>query len=168
MAKIAKLVAVSLMTRVVVDELATDEEILDAARSQFMEKISTELGENLEFIEDDTECPYGALLSDEPYHKKKNIVERFLRFILPEDALQNYLEEVYDNEECGNDSLDAILSNAWWWHTGGETKNYHVDNMPVGDETDDVYCVINDEDEDEEIGNVTLSSEEAEAMNLQY
>lgn len=65
MVKVAKLVAVSLMTRVVVDESSTDKEILDAARPQFMEKITSELGENLESIEDDTECPYGALFSDE-------------------------------------------------------------------------------------------------------
>ena len=60
MAKIAKLVQVSLMTRVVVDETATDEQILDAARPNFIEKVRTELCENLEDIYDDTECPYGA------------------------------------------------------------------------------------------------------------
>lgn len=58
MAKVAKLVAVSLLTRVIVEDTASDEEILDAACPRFIEKISTELSEHLEYIEDDTECPY--------------------------------------------------------------------------------------------------------------
>lgn len=46
------------MARVVVDESATDKQILDEARPKFIEKVNTELGENLEEIYDDTECPY--------------------------------------------------------------------------------------------------------------
>ncbi len=61
MGKVAKLVAANLMTRVIVDESATDEEIMEAARPHFAEKVATELMENYEFIEDDTECPYGTL-----------------------------------------------------------------------------------------------------------
>ncbi len=60
MAKVAKLVLVGLMTRVVVEENATDEQILDAARPNIIEKVNTELGENLEEITDDIECPYRA------------------------------------------------------------------------------------------------------------
>jgi uncharacterized protein YbcI len=56
--KVAKLVYVSLATRVVVDENATDEQILEAARANFIEKIQTELSEHLEEIIDDEECPY--------------------------------------------------------------------------------------------------------------
>ncbi len=58
MAKVAKLVYVSLATRVVVDEDATQEQILEAAKHRFIDKLQTELGENLEDIVDDTECPY--------------------------------------------------------------------------------------------------------------
>lgn len=58
MTKIAKLVCVSLMTRVIVDESATDEQILEQAKSQFITKVHTELHENLESIEDDEEMPY--------------------------------------------------------------------------------------------------------------
>lgn len=56
--KTVKLVYVSLMTRVVVDVDATDEEILEAARPKLLEKVNTELMENLEDIVDDAECPY--------------------------------------------------------------------------------------------------------------
>jgi hypothetical protein len=56
--KVVKLVYVSLMTRVVVDDNATDEQIVEAARSKFIDKVTNELFENLEDIVDDTECPY--------------------------------------------------------------------------------------------------------------
>lgn len=62
--KVAKLATVSFMTRVVVNENATNEEILNAARPKFAEKVATELGENLEEIVDDEECPFGVLLGD--------------------------------------------------------------------------------------------------------
>ena len=46
------------MTRVVVDDNATDEQIVEAARSKFIDKVTNELHENLEDIVDDKECPY--------------------------------------------------------------------------------------------------------------
>lgn len=58
MGNVAKLVTVSLMTRVIVDENATEQEIIDAARSRFIDKIETDLGDNIEEIFDDDECPY--------------------------------------------------------------------------------------------------------------
>lgn len=60
MAKVAKLVAISLLTRVIVDENATEEEILEKAVPKFMEKVNQEIGEHLEYITDDEECPYGT------------------------------------------------------------------------------------------------------------
>lgn len=56
--KVVKLVYVSLMTRVVVDDNATDEQIVEAAQSKFIDKVTNELFENLEDIVDDEECPY--------------------------------------------------------------------------------------------------------------
>lgn len=64
MVKISKLVMVSLMTRVIVDDSATDEEILRLAKPHFIDKINMELGEHLESIEDDSECPYDARYDD--------------------------------------------------------------------------------------------------------
>lgn len=59
MALVAKLVSIVLITRVVVEEDATDEQIVDASRARFLEKVhDTSLGENIEEIKDDTECPY--------------------------------------------------------------------------------------------------------------
>ena len=58
MAKIAKLVMVSLMTRVIVEDTASEEDILNEARGRFHNIVENDLSENLESIEDDTECPY--------------------------------------------------------------------------------------------------------------
>ena len=62
--KVAKLVLVSMMTRIVVEENATDAQMLEAAKPAFLEKVSTELGEHLEQIVDDTDCPCGTFDTD--------------------------------------------------------------------------------------------------------
>lgn len=58
MAKVAKLVYVSMATRVVVEDTATEQEIIDKAANRFIDKINSELGEHIEEIHDDIECPY--------------------------------------------------------------------------------------------------------------
>ena len=60
MAKVAKLVCISLMTRVIVDEDETDIGILNAARPHFIDRVNNELSENLESIEDDEEMPFDS------------------------------------------------------------------------------------------------------------
>lgn len=79
--KVAKLVMVSLMTRVIVDDSATDEQIIQASYKGFQAKIDNrELGDNLESIEDDEEVPYGEALSDKlecPVCNRHNTREDF-------------------------------------------------------------------------------------------
>lgn len=59
MKKVAKLVYVTLLTRVIVDEDATDEEIIAVAKPNYLDKIhNNELIENIEKIVEDEECPY--------------------------------------------------------------------------------------------------------------
>jgi hypothetical protein len=66
--KVAKLVVVSFITRVIVDENATDMEIIEAAKPRILEKIhKNEIGENLEEIMDDKECPFGTMPEDKLY-----------------------------------------------------------------------------------------------------
>jgi hypothetical protein len=65
MSKVAKLVSVSLMTRVIVDENASESEILELAGIKLSEKIQNELTEHLESIEDDIECPYDPDFDEE-------------------------------------------------------------------------------------------------------
>ena len=58
MAKIAKLIAVNLLTRVIVDEADSEEENLAAAKPRLISKINTDLRDNVEYIEEDSECPF--------------------------------------------------------------------------------------------------------------
>lgn len=58
MKKVAKLIYVSMATRVIVDENATEEEIIKSAKSSLIEKVQSELGEHIEEILDDEEVPY--------------------------------------------------------------------------------------------------------------
>lgn len=58
MKKVAKLVYITMATRVIVDEDAQDDEIVEASRKNFILKVKEELHENLEDIVDDIECPY--------------------------------------------------------------------------------------------------------------
>jgi len=64
MGKVAKLVYVSLASRVVVDEEATFEEIVKAAKSNLVYRVTNELGENIEEIIPDEEMPYDPSSDD--------------------------------------------------------------------------------------------------------
>jgi len=56
--KVAKLVNADLMVRVIVDENATDDDIIKASRAKFIELCdSKSLGDNVVGWEDDDECP---------------------------------------------------------------------------------------------------------------
>lgn len=65
MSLVAKLVYVTLATRVIVDENASESEILELAGIRLAEKIQNELTEHLESIEDDIECPYDPDFDEE-------------------------------------------------------------------------------------------------------
>ena len=56
--KVAKLVYVSLLTRVIVDENATQQEIMEQAIPKLSEKLMDEPFEHIEEIVDDVECPF--------------------------------------------------------------------------------------------------------------
>lgn len=62
--KVAKLVYLTLVTRVVVDENATDEQIIDVAKDRFIDQIEMEIDEHIEDIVDDEECPYHPSTDD--------------------------------------------------------------------------------------------------------
>ena len=67
MKKVARLVEFSLRTRVVVDENATEDEIIRASYKGIQDKITNEeLGDNLVECDLDDECPIGTFDTDEP------------------------------------------------------------------------------------------------------
>jgi len=61
---VAQLIDFSLRTRVVVNANATDEEIVKVARPKIFDKVRIELGENLDEVSPDLECPYGTFDDD--------------------------------------------------------------------------------------------------------
>lgn len=65
MGKVAKLVTITMSTRVIVDENASESDIIELASIRMSEKIQHEFNENLESIVDDTECPYDPEWDDE-------------------------------------------------------------------------------------------------------
>lgn len=64
MAKVAKLVYASFLVRVIVEDNATDEEIINRSHIKFKVSVNEELNGNIEKIVDDTECPYGTFDND--------------------------------------------------------------------------------------------------------
>jgi hypothetical protein len=65
MAKVAKLVEVSFTTRVIVEEDATEYQIIQASKKGFQVKLDNdEIEDNLVLIEDDEECPFGTFDTD--------------------------------------------------------------------------------------------------------
>ena len=58
MSKKAMLVYTTFVTRVIVDENATDEEIIEAAAPKLAEQALYELSENIDEITFDEDCPY--------------------------------------------------------------------------------------------------------------
>jgi hypothetical protein len=58
MGKIAKLVSVTLKTRVIVEDNLSEEQIFELAKPRLSNNLSTNGFENLEEIVDDIECPY--------------------------------------------------------------------------------------------------------------
>ncbi len=63
--KVAKIVVVTLLTRVVVDEDLPDEDVVEIARGNLERNLRSDLHENVDAIFDDKECPFGVM--DEDY-----------------------------------------------------------------------------------------------------
>lgn len=64
MAKVAKIVWVSLGTRVIVEEGDTDEQVWEKAKSNLIESLSNDGMSHVEEILEDKECPFGTLNED--------------------------------------------------------------------------------------------------------
>jgi len=65
MSKVAKLVTITMKTRILVDENASESDIIELTSIRMSEKIQYEFNENLESIEDDIECPYNPEFDEE-------------------------------------------------------------------------------------------------------
>jgi hypothetical protein len=67
MGKVAKLVTITLTTRVVVDENAIENDIMTLALPRLKDKLINEPFEHLEEIIDDVEVPYDHLYDEYPF-----------------------------------------------------------------------------------------------------
>lgn len=102
------------MTRVVVDEDATEDQIVELAKEKFLEKIHNELYENIEEIEDDLEMPF-----DENFDEDREQIFIFKTFTVKADKIelnkilrgQSLEERLGDNGRC-----EACGNNTWWLH----------------------------------------------------
>ena len=82
MSKIAKLVYYSFVTRVVVDESSTEDSIIRESKRKILEKVKEELGENLEEIIDDEECPVGTFETDLPSIDKVILITSEKKYVV--------------------------------------------------------------------------------------
>ena len=88
--KVAKLVRVSLVTRVIVDVDATEQEIMELAVPKLSENLMDSPFENIDEIVDDTECPYEEVYLD------------------LYGSVSNEVWKVYENSVFMNYSVDGI------------------------------------------------------------
>ena len=116
MSKVAKLVEVSLMVRVIVDKDATEEQIIAASYEKFQDKFDNrELGDNLVSIEDDTECPFGVFDSDIEFDDEitKQMVKNARHYLVAdsEKELRRMIRNILDCENGSQliDYIDGVL-----------------------------------------------------------
>jgi hypothetical protein len=118
MNKVAKLIEVSLMVRVIVDENATEEQIIAASYDKFQDKLDNrELGDNLVSIENDTECPFGTFDTDNQEddgitNKMLNNAQHYLSAETDEE-LREMVKKIMNHEE-GSDMIDYLDGVVVW------------------------------------------------------
>jgi hypothetical protein len=121
MNKVAKLIEVSLMVRVIVDENATEEQIIAASYDKFQDKLDNrELGDNLVSIEDDTECPFGSFDTDN--QEDDGITNSMIK------EAKHYLS---DGEISTREMIKRIME----YEDGGQFIDY-VDGVVVWEKTE--------------------------------
>jgi len=123
--KVAKLVHVTLLTRVIVDETATREETLSKAKKGLQTQLDHDLSDNVESIEDDKECPFGTLPTDtDPIQYTDGISKAEFdefREVLKELDPQAYKDEAKD---------DFVECYAYWSGLGWRRfKDKHTNNI---------------------------------------
>ena len=108
--KVAKLVTVILTTRVIVEQGTSDEEVTNQAKLNLIAKIkNNEAYENLESVENDTECPYNIKTDKTPtgYTQKENILLSKAKGLLSFDTdeeLLTMIKNIINHEE----TLDLV------------------------------------------------------------
>lgn len=122
--KLAKLVYISLCTRVVVDDTSTDEQIIEVAKDRFIDKINTEFHENLEEIVDDIECPFDEDMDIEPISSIEPIVEKPISY----NQLREWLGDDANDTTALITTLHELLTGSYELSTfKSDVGKYEID-----------------------------------------
>jgi hypothetical protein len=110
--KVAKLVYVNLLTRVVVNQNATEQEIMELAIPKLSEQLMDSPLENIEKIVNDLECPYNDCENNLSVSEGNILIAEFLGF-------QKTKLGWFDNEEVlnnvdGSNTFDFLLFDCSW------------------------------------------------------
>ncbi len=109
--KVAKLVKVTLMTRVIVDENATEQEIMELAVPKLSENLSDSPFENIDEIIEDKECPFDA--ETEEYEnlsfKERVLLNKATKYLIysDENELISMVKAIINHED-ENELIDYI------------------------------------------------------------
>jgi hypothetical protein len=137
MAKVTKIVSISLMTRVIVDENATEEQIVEIAKKSFQKKLdNNELLENLDSISKDKEMPFGTLDTDveEIYVLGENSINGIqLNEKIRDEELHEYY--IVDRKEFINDLIN------WISEANGNNKILMKDDLEMLMDWEDEYIL---------------------------
>lgn len=141
--KVAKLVTITLLTRVIVDEDATTEQIYDAAKDRFIDKLETELHENSydDGIEDDVECPYSPMMDGEDEETRIKAFNS-LKSITSEELQDFFEEEDFNVTVLENGEVEIET-----WTEGGVNMIHYLSSCTI----EEFGNIVNDFDIDEEI-----------------
>ena len=119
MTKIAKLVEVSFTVRVIVNEDATEDQIISATYNKLQDKLDNrEVGDNLVSIDDDVECPYieefeDAISENVDERITKKMVDNARHYLVADtdEEIREMIRLIYDYEDENEviDYIDGVL-----------------------------------------------------------
>ena len=112
--KVARLVEFSLLTRVIVEENATEDQIIKASYKGIKAKIDNrELGDNLVENDLDDECPFGTFDTDNPKVTTVLLSTVDKKYMMVGRGIPTQINEFrdYSDWDCVNnkDGTDAVL-----------------------------------------------------------
>ena len=148
--KVAKLVLYSFMTRVIVDDKASDDDIIKASRKMMKLKVDTELGENLEEIYNDDECPIGTFDTDLPSIDRVILNDREKQYIvvgkgLPVQiiSLESYSDWDSVQNTDGEPVFDVQMDEDDYEGNGVYTPNFQYVNLIYKEDTGNYEMGLN-------------------------
>ena len=116
MSKVAKLVYVSLLTRVIVEEGATEQEIMELAIPKLSQNLMDSPYENIEKIVDDVDSPFNEEYDEESMTWKEiKLLEKARQLLYASDDIELLMMvKAIINHEDENEIIDYIDEVVTW------------------------------------------------------